>query len=41
MKPLSRHGVSKHKSAKSFKHNISTTASANLRGMPMRGGFRF
>lgn len=41
MKPLSRHGVSKHKSAKRFKSNIKTTAAANMRSNPMRGGFRF
>lgn len=41
MKPLSRHAVSKSSSARKFKSNIKTVASANLRGMPMRGGFRF
>lgn len=41
MKPLSRHSVSKHKSAHRFKKHIKTTAAANMRVNPMRGGFRF
>jgi len=39
MKPLSRHPVSKHKSAQTFKHNVSTTKSVNVTA-PMRGGIR-
>lgn len=41
MRPLSRIPVSKGKSARNFKANVGTTAAANLRGAPMRGGFRF
>jgi hypothetical protein len=41
MKPLSRSKVDKAKSAKTFKKQAAKTPAANLRGMPMRGGFRF
>jgi len=41
MKPLVRTPVSKAGSARKFKRNIATTAYANVRGVPMRGGFRF
>lgn len=40
MRPVSRSGVSKHRSAKQFRRNSSTTAAANMRGAPMRGGIR-
>lgn len=35
-----RSGVNKHRSAGKFRHNVSRTKSANVRGMPMRGGYR-
>jgi hypothetical protein len=41
MKPLSRNPVNKSSSARSFRSNTYKTAAANVRGMPMRGGFRF
>jgi hypothetical protein len=40
MKPLSRHHVSKHKSASKFRHHASHTKGANLSPPPMRGGIR-
>lgn len=40
MKPVARHGVNKHKSAKSFRKNARTTAAANVQMGPMRGGWR-
>lgn len=40
MKPVSRYGVSKGRSANKFKHNVSRTRALNLRPPPMRGGFR-
>lgn len=39
MKPLKRKGVSKHKSAKSFRKNTGHTKGANV-AAPMRGGIR-
>ncbi len=40
MKPLSRHHVSKHKSASKFRHHVSHTKGLNLAPGPMRGGIR-
>lgn len=40
MRPLARKHVSKHKSAKTFRHHVSHTKKANLPIMPMRGGWR-
>lgn len=41
MRPLSRHSVSKHSSAKRFRRHVVRSKSANLRAAPMRGGWRF
>lgn len=35
-----RNPVNKSRSAKSFRKNVSRTKSPNVRGMPMRGGYR-
>jgi len=35
-----RRFVNKHKSAKTFKKNVSKTKGVNLRAAPMRGGIR-
>ena len=40
MKPLSRNPVSKHKSAKVFRHHVGHTKSLNMAPIPMRGGIR-
>lgn len=40
MKPVSRHGVNKHRSAKRFGHDTRTVAAANIAVTPMRGGWR-
>lgn len=40
MRPLSRSGVSKHKSASKFKRHVQTTKSPNMSATPMRGGWR-
>jgi len=40
MRPVRRSGVSKRKSARTFRKHTMKTKSANMRG-PMRGGFRF
>ena len=40
MRPLSRHAVSKGKSARRFRSSVGRTKAANMNG-PMRGGFRF
>jgi len=40
MKPVSRHGVNKHRSARQFKRNTRTVAAANTAGGLMRGGWR-
>jgi len=40
MKPSSRHGVSKKKSARSFRKGAARTLGANLPITPMRGGWR-
>jgi len=39
MRPLKRGFVSKHKSAKAFRHHVGHTKAINLAG-PMRGGIR-
>lgn len=39
MKPLTRHGVNKHKSAGKFKKHVGHTKAANM-NTPMRGGWR-
>lgn len=40
MRPLSRHGVSKSKSAKVFRRHSSRSKAANVRAAPLRGGWR-
>lgn len=40
MRPVSRHGVHKGRSAGQFRSNVSRTKGANLKGSPMRGGIR-
>lgn len=40
MKPVSRHYVSKGKSAQKFRRNVSRTKVVNLSPGPMRGGIR-
>lgn len=40
MKPLSRYGVNKGRSASKFRRNVGKTKKANLRITPMRGGWR-
>ncbi len=40
MKPVSRHAVSKHRSAKRFGRDTRTVAAANIQHNPMRGGWR-
>lgn len=40
MKPLSRNPVSKHSSARSFRHHVGHTKALNMRPIPMRGGIR-
>lgn len=37
---MQRRYVNKGKSARQFRKNVSTTKAANLRGAPMRGGWR-
>lgn len=39
MRPLSRHGVNKYRSAGSFRGNVGMTAAVNMI-RPMRGGWR-
>lgn len=39
MKPLSRHGVNKFRSASKFRKSVQKTKHANIAG-PMRGGIR-
>lgn len=39
MRPIKRHSVNKHKSARKFRKNVSRTKAVNLAG-PMRGGIR-
>jgi len=40
MRPLSRRGVNKGRSAGKFRRQMARTKGANLAGAPMRGGFR-
>lgn len=40
MKPVHRHSVNKHKSAKQFGRHTRTVAAANVAKNPMRGGWR-
>lgn len=40
MRPLGRHAVSKHGSARSFRKSVSRTKAANIQAGPMRGGIR-
>lgn len=40
MKPVSRHGVNKGRSARQFQRNTRTVAHANVANAPMRGGWR-
>jgi len=40
MKPLHRSSVSKHHSAKHFRHQMGRTQLANIVAAPMRGGIR-
>lgn len=40
MRPVKRHGVHKHTSAKQFRHNVGRTNVVNMRQAPMRGGWR-
>lgn len=40
MRPVSRHAVSKHKSARKFNSAARTVAKANTQMGPMRGGWR-
>lgn len=40
MKPVSRFGVNKSRSARKFRRNVGRTKKANLVGAPMRGGWR-
>lgn len=40
MRPTKRYGVNKHSSARSFRHDTSRTNAKNMRGVPMRGGYR-
>lgn len=40
MKPVSRHHVNKHKSARKFRQHSKKVAAANVSMGPMRGGWR-
>ncbi|WNK14768.1 MAG: hypothetical protein [Microvirus sp.] len=40
MRPVSRHHVNKHKSARSFRGKVATTHPKNMSLRPMRGGWR-
>lgn len=40
-RPLSRSGVNKFRSARSFRSKSRRSAIANVRQAPMRGGWRF
>jgi hypothetical protein len=40
MKPLSRHHVSKHGSARKFRKHVGHTKGINMAPPPMRGGIR-
>lgn len=39
MRPVSRRGVNKHRSARKFRRNVGRTKAPNMK-MPMRGGWR-
>lgn len=41
MRMTRRNKVNKGRSARRFKKQVGKTKAANLRGAPMRGGFRF
>lgn len=40
MRPLSRHGVSKGRSASKFRSQMRRTKAPNVKQGPMRGGWR-
>lgn len=40
MRPVKRHAVNKHYSAKQFRNNVSRTKAPNMAPGPMRGGIR-
>lgn len=40
MKPSSRRGVSKSRSARQFRHSVGRTKAVNMSPAPMRGGIR-
>jgi hypothetical protein len=40
MRPLSRHGVNKRRSARKFRKQTMRTKAANMPIAPMRGGWR-
>lgn len=40
MRPLRRHSVNKHKSAREFRHRVSRTKAPNMRLGVARGGYR-
>lgn len=40
MRPLKRHGVQKHKSARKFRHDSQRTKAINMHGGLARGGWR-
>lgn len=40
MRPLKRSGVSKGRSARVFRKHTMRTKSPNMKGAPMRGGWR-
>lgn len=40
MRPLKRHGVNKHKSARKFRGHSHRTKAPNVVMAPMRGGWR-
>lgn len=40
MRPVHRHSVSKHRSARKFRHSVGKSKTLNLRSAPQRGGWR-
>lgn len=40
MRPSKRYGVNKGHSARQFRNNTRHTKAANMRAVPMRGGWR-
>lgn len=40
MRPLKRHPVSKHRSARKFRHSVKRSKAPNVLTGPMRGGWR-